>query len=278
MKTLLNNKREAASACTRLILLAATTLLLVATVSAGDGKGNLGNPGVLPPQSHAFGKTYGEWLMESYKWRESFPVQANPMMDTTGEFAGLGQRGPVWFLGTYAWNEKIERRLTIPARKAVFLIIEDTRWATTPADLNPDGSTVLKDEEVIAGNKAYEDTATDLVCEIDGRPIRNLTRYHFASPVFSFTFPDFPMEDIFFNYENPLPPEALVQSGGWVSNPSMIDGYALLLAPLRVGRHTIHVSGYNAAWDNWYEVTYHITVKGGHDVEGDHGEKGEHGK
>jgi hypothetical protein len=261
MKTLVNNKNESRAARSRLFLLAAATLLLAATVSAGDGKGNLGNPGVMPPQSHAFGKTYGDWLMESYKWMESAPVQINPMLDRTGEFAGVGQHGPVWFLGTDAWNERVERRLTIPASKAIFLLIDHTRWATTPADLDPNGVPWLTDEEILAGNKEFEDAATDLACEIDGKPIHKLARYRCVSPIFSLTFPDIAMEDIYFNYRNPLPPEALVQCCGWVSDPSTIDGYALLLAPLSVGRHTIHYSGYNAAWDNWYDVTCHITVK-----------------
>lgn len=242
-------------------VVAIAVLAQAATTSAWAGKGNQGNPGVLPLQSQAFGKSYGEWLGEFFKWSMSLPVQNHPLLDTTGEFAGAGQQGPVWFLGAYAVSESVEHTVTIPPGKAIFLPIEYTMWATTPADLNPDGTTVLTDSEVFAILKEMEDAAIGLACEIDGRPIRNLSSYRCVSPAFSYTFPDLAMEDIWFNYQNPLPPEALVQCCGWVSNPSMLDGYALLLAPLSVGRHTIHLSGANPLWEYWYDVTFHITVE-----------------
>ena len=40
----------------------------------------------------------------------------------------------------------------------------------------------------------------------------------------------------------------------------MAVGYALLLAPLSVGEHTIHFRGYNSYYQGSGDFTYHITV------------------
>ena len=42
-------------------LLATAVLLLAAALPALAGKGNAGNPGILPPRSHAYGETYADW-------------------------------------------------------------------------------------------------------------------------------------------------------------------------------------------------------------------------
>ena len=95
-------------------VMAAVILSLGAGPSVEAGKGNAGNPRVLPPQSHPHGKTYGEWAAAWWQWALSIPEAQNPVADATGEFAGLGQSGPVWFLaGTF--GNSAERTVTIPA-------------------------------------------------------------------------------------------------------------------------------------------------------------------
>src|SRR2546426_11911178 len=68
------------------------------------------NPGVLPPHSHSYGKTYAEWSEVWWQWALSFPAATNPIADLTGADCALGQTGPdafpverpVWFLaGTF---------------------------------------------------------------------------------------------------------------------------------------------------------------------------------
>ena len=56
------------------------------------------NPGVLPPDSHPFGKTYGEWSNAWWQWAYSIPAPNNPVLDTTGANCDVGQSGQVWFL------------------------------------------------------------------------------------------------------------------------------------------------------------------------------------
>jgi hypothetical protein len=127
-------------------------------------------------------------------------------------------------------------------------------------DLDEYGQPWVTEEEAFAVIEAMEDTTSDLMCEIDGKPIQNLQSYRCQTPAFSFTFPDLPQGETWWDYGMP-PEDWLVPSGGWVSNPSMWDGYALLLAPLRAGKHTIRFSSRNAYWEEFSDVTYHITVQ-----------------
>jgi hypothetical protein len=88
------------------------------------------NPGVLPPQSHAFGATYGEWNARWWQWALSMPVDAHPLFDTAD--CSAGQSGHVWFLGSTfsatpdpgdpdnAIIGTAERDCTVPTGKALF--------------------------------------------------------------------------------------------------------------------------------------------------------------
>jgi hypothetical protein len=258
MKTQVNKKTATDSALSGRSLLTAL-LLLAAACPVWAGKGNLDNPGVMPPQSHAFGMAYGEWAMEFFNWFQSIPGAIHPSYDTTGEYAAVGQEGKVWFLCGYNGGDAIpvERHCTIPSGKSIFLQVQCTFWTTLPIDLEIG---VPTDEEIFAFLREVEDTTSDLACVIDGRLIRNLENYRCQTPAFSFTFPDLAPGETWWDYGWPEE-DWLVPSGGWVSTPSMSDGYAVLLAPLSVGEHTIHFTSSNAYWGDSQDVTYVITVK-----------------
>ena len=78
------------------------------------------NPGALPPQSLPYGHTYGEWAALWWQWALGIPESMNPVEDTTGQFAGVGQQGPVWFLGG-TFGNSVERGITVPRGKAIFM-------------------------------------------------------------------------------------------------------------------------------------------------------------
>src|SRR2546428_11470099 len=80
------------------------------------------NPGVLPPNSYAYGKTYGGWSAAYWHWAISIPAHDNPFLDDTGAHCGAGQSGPVWFLA-YVINPvgTLQRQCTVPAGKALFV-------------------------------------------------------------------------------------------------------------------------------------------------------------
>ena len=230
-------------------------LLVVATLSPGTASSAwAGNPGVLPPQSHPYGKTYGEWSAEHWKWTYSLPADHHPLTDTADVSAG--QSGPVWFLGgTFAPTTDLDgnligiadRHVTIPAGKALFFPIIDAE-----ASLAEGNGTTETDFREFAN--FFVDHAVNLSCTIDGQPLANLPAYRVESPLFTF---------------GPLPGNNLLGLPTGTTSPAVSDGYFVMLAPLSSGQHTIHIAGafvFTEEADGFdfsftLDITYHVTVR-----------------
>src|SRR5215470_2841206 len=77
------------------------------------------NGAVLSPQSSPFGKNYSQWSAAWWQWLFSLPVEGHPGTDSPEFDVTEGQSGNVWFLtGPF---ETVERNVTIPAGKALFI-------------------------------------------------------------------------------------------------------------------------------------------------------------
>ena len=216
------------------------------------------NPEVLPPNSHPFGATYGEWTARWWKWCYSLPRDHHPLFDTADVSAG--QSGHVWFLGgTFATVEeggivvgKANRTCTVPVGTALFFPIVNVEAATAEGN----GDT---DADLRAVAEYYINHTTNLACKIDGRPVNNLQNYRVQSPLFQY---------------GPLPdnnvPEPQLPTG--TVSDAVSDGVWLMLAPLSVGHHTIHFTGefvFTQAQDGFdftfkLDITYHLTIMPGH--------------
>ncbi len=201
-------------------------LLLPTTPPPAQAQGNL-NPGVLPPNSRAFGKTYGEWGAKWWQWVFSVPAPINPNLDPTGENCGQGQAGPVWFIAGN-FGGAFTRTCKVPPGKALFFPILNTAFGAGVFDCEPTNPDVVCDvNTLLAAAAATQDNPILLEVSVDGVPLQNLTAYRAHSSAFSITFP----EDAVFG----LPVGTFT--------PNVADGYWLLLAPLPVGTHTIHSIG-----------------------------------
>lgn len=203
---------------------------------------------VLPPGSHAFGKTYGAWSAAWWQYVLSQPLASNPLGDTTGADCRIGQSGPVFFLAGGLNSTSVTRdECTVPAGKALFFPLTNaTEW---------EGSTPLQSWERL--EKGFG-PITALHASIDGRAVGNLdpatTPFRVcAGPVAQCSAPSFS----FF-----LPAENLVGSPEGTYQPAVDDGVYLLLTPLRPGPHTINFGGSAIASGSEFseEITYHLTV------------------
>lgn len=222
-------------------------LVLVPTAAAAGND----NPRVLPPQSHAFGKTYGEWSAAWWQWVLAIPTPTNPFTDDSGVNCGIRQAGPVFYLvGTFTTTveggvtvAKADRgECTVPAGKALFFPIYNNECSNLEAP--PFYANTLPD--FVQCNKTFVDTVTDLHAEIDGVAVQNLQNYRARSPIFNFF----------------LPTDNIFGIAGGGTGRSMADGYYLLLAPLRPGQHSIHFHGFGPAANFVVDVTYApLTVK-----------------
>ena len=232
-------------------LVASLSLSSLLLAGCGGELGNLGqvdpqSPGVYPPSAVMFGKTYGEWSAEWWKWVYAIPKDRNPLGDPTGERAGVGQPGPVWFLAGTTGNPPFaERAFSVPAGRAILVPILNTTYA-----IPMDGTT---EAQIRAGAKAAMDHATVLWAAVDGRPLTGLWNYRFMSP--------------FFEYTAPGPEDALWPDYAG-THMAVADGFYVMFEPLPPGPHTVQYRGefvFPGSYPNssTFEtgVTYHLTVE-----------------
>ena len=208
-----------------------------------------GTAQVLPVGASAYGKTYGEWTVAYWQWALGIPFANNPWAtDNTGEFAGVGQSGPVWFLGGTPGNS-VTRLFTMPAGKGIFMPINQWIFGAAVFDCEPSVPGVTCDVPTLrAAAAAAADGVFRMAVSIDGVLVSNPFKYRAVSPT---------------SFGVTLPPANVVGLAPGTYAPQVSDGYYLLLSPLAVGLHTIlvHVES-TAAGGIAYDVTYFIIVAG----------------
>jgi hypothetical protein len=246
---------------------AVVTALLLTTAFGTLAQRNP-NPTIAPPHSTPYGHTYGEWGALWWRWLYSIPFDMNPAADTTGEFAAVGQKGPVWFLAGVTVTGTVTRTVEVPAGKALFFPVINSVWVTT-CNGEPRTKEGIRALPYVT---PFIDAATGLAAEIDGVPVQDLGQYRAESPLFctslayyGVTTPEeleaagfcAPGESNPNCTDLPNPEEHFGPTDGF--GPAMTDGYWLMLSPLNHGQHTIHLTA--ASGDFSLDVTYHLTVK-----------------
>jgi hypothetical protein len=216
------------------IVLILTGLLIL--VRGGSAMAQNLNPGIIPPNAHAYGMTYGEWSAEWWKWAISIPVSEHPLFDN-GD-CDTGQIGKVWFLGGSFAGTTTVRECTVPSGRAIFFPVVNVECSTVePPPFHGENEAELRECA-----KGFMDGASaTLSATIDGRSVQNIASYRVQSPLFTFSAP---ADNVLF-----IP--------GPVKGQSVSDGYWLLLAPLSRGEHEIHFEG-NPGFP--INVTYILTI------------------
>lgn len=231
-------------------LLLASALILCSLPDPAAGKNF--NPGILPPQSAAFGKSYAEWGVAWNQWMIPFPTETNPVLDPTGEFALLGQQGHVFFL-TGTFGGTVVRTVTVPTGKALFFPLAN--WGLTYPEDAPLGLTPEEGEAWMRQllNVTFDNLDISLLgCEVDGVPINNIKSYRAQSAAYAM---DFPVDCTSVTDWLSNRPGGGVPYEPGMHYPNISDGYWIMLAPLSKGTHTIRIF-----WGDYLDVTYHLTV------------------
>lgn len=202
-------------------------------------------PAVVPPTDTYLGKTYGQWSQDWWTWVWKLPYAQNPVFDTNGSSAHLGQSGDVWFLAGTAGG-KTERSVIIPNGKSLFvpLINVANDYPCPDPNFKPAEGQSLFDFLKL-GAADFVAGATNLFAEVDGVAITNLFSYRGTSALFSFTASP--------TLKNPWD---ICITGG--EQQAVADGYWLMLKPLSPGTHTLRIGGGHVAFG--VDVTYHLTV------------------
>jgi hypothetical protein len=202
----------------RTVLMVTMALLLAITSFAGAKGG--ANPSVLPPKARVQGLTYGEWLAKWWEYVLTIPASQNPLTGGTGANCVFQRVGKV---GLVVANSTLGEPITceVPAGIKLYLEVLGAECST------------LEPPPFYGGNEAELHTCAqsfvpqDLDASIDGVAVNNLRKYIFTSPLYEFTLP----EDNIFG----VPAGTTGQSVGY--------GAYLMLAPLKPGKHTIHLHG-----------------------------------
>jgi hypothetical protein len=234
------------------VLLIALGLMIPTSLPPAQALGNYNNPGILPPNSHPLGHTYGEWSAKWWQFVFSIPVADNPLLND--DKCAVGQSGKVWFLtGKFCVGGgcppvlNVTRSCRIPSGTALFFPIANSEVD----NLGVDPPLTLEQLREIA--KAGQDGVQSMTAEIDGRPVNGLdpaisSPYRVVSPVFDYTIPENNIYDVFgFDF----PPQTV--------EGAVADGAFLMLAPLSVGQHTIRFTA-SFGGGFGFDVTYFINV------------------
>jgi hypothetical protein len=237
--------------------LALAVALLVAASLAAAPAGAHRRPVVIPQIAKSYGYLSAVWWQQVFR----IPAATNPLLDTTGAHCADGQRGPVFFLHGFAGAGSVERNCTVPKRKALFFPLVNAFDLHIPCP-NPacdENTTPQGVWDELHG--AFNFRVDSLYARVDGVAVPNLdpasNRYRgCAGPDPACGPRSFPIR---------LPADNLLSqfAGGTlppgVYSPTVADGFYLLLAPLRPGRHELEFGGTGSGGAQ--DITYHLVVR-----------------
>jgi hypothetical protein len=182
--------------------------------------------------------TYGEWGAAWWQALFAVPVvEGNHPYFSGGAF---GEVKGVVFLAATGGGATIE--ITIPPGTRLFFPVINAECSV----LEPDPFHGDNEEELRECAYGHIDNTSGLFAEIDGVPVNNLQAYRVESPLFEF---------------GPLPEDNVFGAPAGTTSAAVDAGVYLLLAPLSVGQHQIHVGGTFDEFDYTIDTTFIITVK-----------------
>jgi hypothetical protein len=174
--------------------------------------------------SYPYGRSYGQWTVEWWRWFLSTPKSINPVLDRSGEYAAVNQPpSDVWFLAGKLGDEDSDlpsRFCSIPkGRSILFPIINCQANFLEDPELKTE-------QEIIDHVTADENTIVEKVCILDDKSIP-AQRVKSDPLLFEFTI----NEDNIFNVQ------------GAKSTIAHGDGYWIFLKPLSIGIHKLSFQG-----------------------------------
>lgn len=223
-------------------VLVAAGLLVVGLAISGARAAD--NPGVIPVDANAEGRSYPELAAAWRKWALETPAPSNAVLDTTGAACASHQTTPVWFLAGTIAGGTVARACTIPANTLLFFPVANQFFGAALTD--PDD----RRTEAFARSQTACIVGAQIAAEIDGAPVSNPAQYLVESPLFTVHLPP---NNAYGITASDAPDLTL--------DPAVERGYFLFLNPLPPGPHTIHFSsapGSSCAVTQ--DVTYQLTV------------------
>jgi len=211
-------------------------------------------PSLVPPTETYAGKTHAQWLESWFTWMFSIPGNAQdfPFTDPTGANSGANQSGPVFFFAK-SWlgvkgNPPEQRAATVPEGAALFLPFDGNYIGPDP---ERDPTTLAADNR--AALKDWVSHVFKLVVDGQEIPIDSSLTSPFLHATSVYTLPvsaNAAARSIFGGL-----PEAVY--------PFQSHEWFVLLKPLPVGQHVVHISnnGFIGTPNEWVtDIVWTINV------------------
>jgi hypothetical protein len=191
--------------------------------------------------SAPYGKTYGNWTVEWWRWALAIPKSSNPVADKTGEYAHVDQQNDdVLFLA----GKIVDEDLWLPNRFCTTSSEKSILFPVINCESNQLEDPELRThQDIIERVKKDEDTIIKKDCYVDDKRIP-AQRIKSDPTVFELSM----AEDNLFNVK------------GAVSTYASADGYWVFLKPLPKGKHIISFQG-SCEYGRLYSgAIYHLEV------------------
>ncbi len=198
-----------------------------------------GNPQYYEAGEKPFGVRYEDWSAQWWQWATSIPASVNPLLDATGAHVAVGQRGNVWFLAENVGGVN-ERETTIPSNVSLFFPVFNAIYFQDASE-EP-----VPEAEIRALLTEFLSTTSTLEVSLDHQPLPREAIQHIQSDLFTTLFPE---NNIFSEFD--------VHKGFY--NPSMDEGFYVMLKPLSPGTHVLKIRGGDDTFSTYVE--YYICVR-----------------
>ena len=216
-----------------------TSLVLAVGIIRGS------TPTLAQEQEDLLASTTAQW----WQYINSIPPAVNPLLDPSGAYCMVGQRDPMWFLTGAFFGGTATRTCTVPEGEALFFPVINYVNFNTPYICGQGGP--MNAAELRAPAAAYIDGATNLSVKVDGKALKDLMRI--KSDVFAITLPADNIRNSGCGGPGSVP--------AGVYSPSIDDGYYVLLKPISVGNHTLHIHAEVPSQSFVLDIMYDLVVE-----------------
>lgn len=222
------------------VLLIPMSLGLTVGATAQEATPAMGGPvTILAPDESYAGRSRAEWDAQQWQWILSFPAEASPGVDTTGEKCGFGQSGPVFFLPGNFTGEPTEITCYVPQGMAIYVGMGGAGCTT----VEPPPFFGRNEAELTECAIAATDALVEVTVTINGQEVPDVMSYRTVTPLFTLTFPE----------------DNLLGVPAGVAN-SVADGYSIIVAPPDPGEYVITVTNRFEDPPQTFEGTIRVVV------------------
>ena len=208
------------------MVLAAALALVASSAVAAKGeppqKAASIESAVFPPSSHPYGTSYAAWSGDWWEFTLKIP-NFDPSAAGHPPNCRPSENKHVYFLvGIFSPTNRID--CVLPAGTALFLPVLNVDCSSVEAP--PFFGATAAAQRACA--TALFDRTEDIAAAVNGREVPNPLRFRVVSPQFSIA---------------PLPADNRLGVAAGSTGTGVADGVYLMVKPLSVGDHTIHITG-----------------------------------